>query len=89
MKKRYRAEQIVTILREAERAGTNDSVCRKYAISEQTFYRWKKKYGGLDVTEAKRLKGLEEENSKLKRLVADKELMIQGMQEVLKKRGWI
>ena len=64
-------------------------MCRKHAISEQTFYRWKKKYGGLDVTEAKRLKGLEDENSKLKRLVADKELMIQGMQEVLKKRGWI
>ena len=89
MKKRFRAEQIVLILREAEKAGNNDSVCRKHAISEQTFYRWKKKYGGLDVTEAKRLKGLEEENSKLKRLVADKELMIQGMQELLKKRGWI
>jgi putative transposase len=89
MKKRHSAEQIVGILREAERAGNIEAVCRKHGIAEQTFYRWRKKYGGLDITEARRMKGLELENTKLKRLVADKELMIQGMQEALKKRGWI
>ena len=61
-------------------------IIREYGISEQTYYRWKSKYGGLDVNEARRLKTLEEENSKLKRLVADKELQILGLKEALGKK---
>ena len=87
MKKRHSPEEIVKILREAESTGQTVDTCRKYGISEQTFYRWKKKYGGMDLNEARRLKLLESENQKLKRLVAEQALAIQAMQEVLSKKG--
>lgn len=84
--KRHTAEQIVMKLREAEAgiaAGLSmGQVCQKLGVSEQTFYRWKKKYGGMELDEAKRLKSLEEENRRLKKLVADQALDIQILKEV-------
>ena len=77
-RKRHTAEQIIAKLREAELALAKDQplvdVVRKLEISEQTYYRWRKEYGGLRVEQAKRLKELEKENSRLKRLVADQAL---------------
>ena len=74
-RKRYTAEQIITKLREAEvelaKGQTTPQVCKKLAVSEQTYYRWRKEYGGLRVDQAKRLKQLEQENARLKRVVAD------------------
>ena len=71
MKKRYGEEQIVRILKEAEVGMAVRDVCRKHNVSEQTFYRWKKRYGGMEVSEVKRLKELEGENTELKKIVAD------------------
>ena len=88
MKKRFSEEQIITILREAERPGeTAQEVCRRQGISEQTFYRWRRKYGGLGVNEAVRLRQLERENGRLKKLVAERDLEIEVMKEVLAKNG--
>jgi putative transposase len=74
-RKRFTAEQIINMLREAEvllnRGSTVGEVCRKLGISEQTYYRWRKDYGGMRVDQAKRLKELEKENARLKKLVAD------------------
>jgi putative transposase len=70
-KKRFTAEQIVAILREAEKATTNEEVLRKHGISEQTFYRWKRMYGNLGTLEVQRIKQLESENRKLKQLAGD------------------
>lgn len=84
--KRHTAEQVVMKLREAEAglgAGMSlGQVLQKLGVSEQTYYRWKKKYGGMELSEAKRLKGLEEENRRLKKLVADQALDIQILKEV-------
>jgi putative transposase len=88
MKKRFSEEQISQILREAEAHGNNLDVCRGYGFSEQTFYHWRRKYQGLSVPEFQRLKLLESENAKLKRLVAEQALAIQGLQELLTKKGW-
>jgi putative transposase len=87
MKKRFSEEQIIQILREAEANGTNLDVCRTYGFSEPTFYHWRRKYQGLSVPELQRLKLLESENTKLKRLVAEQALAIQGLQELLTKKG--
>jgi putative transposase len=87
MKKRFNEEQIIQILREADVTGNNLDVCRKYGISEQTFYHWRRRYQGLSVSELQRLKLLESENVKLKRLVAEQALALQHLQEVLKKKG--
>ena len=87
MKKRHSAEQIIRILGEVENSGLKVADgCRLHGISEQTYFRWKKKYGGMDVSEATRLKALEEENSRLKRLVADQALDIQILKEVNSKK---
>jgi putative transposase len=67
---RFTEEQVIGILREQE-AGAKADVCRKYGISSATFYKWKAKYGGLEVSDAKRLKSLEDENAKLKKLLAE------------------
>ncbi len=88
MKKRLSAEAIIGILREAEAGAPLVEVCRKHGISEQTYYRWKKKFGGLDVTEAKRIKDLERENQRLRKLVADYALAQEALTVALKKRGW-
>jgi len=77
--------QIVFAIKQSETGTAIKEVCRKMGISEAPFYNWKKKYGGLGVTELRRLKQLEEENSKLKQIVADLSLDKQMLQEVLKK----
>jgi putative transposase len=68
---RFSEEQIISILREQEAGAKTADVCRKHGISDATFYNWKAKYGGLDVSEAKRLRSLEDENGRLKRLLAE------------------
>ena len=69
MKKRFSDQQIISILREAEAGVSARELCRKHAISDATFYTWRKKYGGMEVPEVKRLKSLEEENARLKKLL--------------------
>lgn len=85
-KKRFTEAQIIAVLKEAEVAKTAREVCRRHNISEQTFYRWKQKYGGMDVSEAKRLKSLEQENARLKRMVADLSLDKQMLEEIVGKK---
>jgi putative transposase len=86
-KSQYNAEQIAFTLRQAETGTPVPEVCRKIGISEQTFYRWKKKYLGMGIAEVRRLKILEEENKKLKQLVADLSLDKQMLQDVLRKKA--
>ena len=85
-KSQYREEQIAYALQQAEHGTSVKEVIRKMGITEQTFYRWKKKYGGLGTTELRRLKQLEEENRQLKRLVADLSLDKAMLQDVLSKK---
>ena len=85
-KSKFTETQIVFALKQAETGTAVAEVCRKLGISEATFYSWKKKYGGLGVTELRRLKQLEDENSKLKQIVADLSLDKQMLQDVLKKK---
>jgi putative transposase len=86
MKKRHSIEQIIRILKQVEGGAGLAEVSREHNISEQTYYRWKRKYGGMEQSEARRLKDLEEENSRLKRLVADQALDIQILKEVNSKK---
>ena len=83
---RFSEEQIIGILREQEAGAATADVCRKHGISTATFYKWKAKYGGLDVSEARRLKVLEDENAKLKRLLADSMLDASALRELLAKK---
>ena len=85
-KSKYSAEQVAFALRQAESGTPVSEICRKMSISEQTFYRWKKKYVGMGVAEVRRLRVLEEENRKLKQLVADLSLDKQMLQDVLRKK---
>ena len=86
MKRRYDEGQIVRILSEAAK-GSVAAVCRKYGVSDATYYNWKKKYEGMTATELRKLRVLEEENRKLKRIVADKELDIDALKALLEKYG--
>ena len=84
-KSRFTEEQIIGILREQESGGKTAEVCRRHGVSEQTFYRWKSKFGGLEVNEAKRLRQLEDENRRLKHVVADLTLDVRMLKDVLSK----
>ena len=86
MKKRYTEQQIAFALRQAEAGTPVAEIVRKMGISEQTFYRWKKRFGGMGVPEIRRLKQLEDENRRLKQLVADLTLDKQMLQEALSKK---
>jgi putative transposase len=83
--KRFTPEQIIRIIKESEMGVKNVDICRKYGISEQTFYNWKSKYGGMEVSDAMRLKVLEDENRKLKGLVADLSLDNKILKDLLGK----
>lgn len=83
---RFSEEQIVKILKSAEAGVPVDELLRKHGVSRATFYNWRKKYGGLEVDDAKRLKGLEDENRRLKRMVADLSLDKQMLQDVLSRK---
>ena len=85
-KSRFTDEQIIRILNGHEAGRKADEICREHGISEATFYRWKAKYGGMTLSDAKRLKGLEDENRRLKRLVADQALDIQALKGALAKK---
>ncbi len=85
MKKRYSDEQIVSILRETEAGAKVGETCRKHGVSEATYYSWKQKYAGMGVSDVKRLKALEDENRRLKTMVADQALDIQALKALLSK----
>ena len=84
--KRFTEEQIIGILKEADSGIPIPDLMRKHGICEGTYYRWKAKYGGLDVSDARRLKALEDENRRLKRIVADQMLDIQMLKDVASKK---
>lgn len=86
MKKRHTEEQIIRILREAEAGIQIRELCRRHNITEQTFFRWRNKFGGMEVSDAHRLKTLESENARLKRLVAEQLLVIDGLKEFSAKK---
>jgi len=83
MKKRFTEEQIIGILKEAEAGMKVAELCRKYGISDATYYNWKAKFGGLTISEAQRLKALEAENAKLKRLLAESMLDNAALKDVV------
>jgi putative transposase len=83
---RYTEEQIISILKEQERGATVAELCRKHGMSDATFYKWKSRYGGLEVSEAKRLRVMEEENIKLKRLLAEAMLDNAALKDLLGKK---
>jgi putative transposase len=85
MKRRFTEEQIIGILKEAEAGVKVKDLCRQHNVTEQTYYRWKSKYGGMSVSEIRRLKKLESENQRLKKLVAEKELHIDALKDIVKK----
>ena len=86
MKKRYSEEQIVKAIKQHEAGAKVDDICRELGISNGTFYNWRSKYAGLEVNEAKRLRELESENAKLKKLLTDKLLEVEAMKDVLSKK---
>ncbi|MEW6118446.1 MAG: transposase, partial [Nitrospirota bacterium] len=82
-KKRFSEEQIIAVLKEAEAGAKVLDLCRKHGISDATFYNWKAKYAGMTVADVRRLRELESENSKLKRIVADQQLDISALKDLL------
>ena len=86
MAKRFKEEEIVKILREAEELGNIRDVIRKYNVSEQSFYRWRNKFGGMQTSEVRRLKELERENGELKKMVAEQALDIRMLKDVNAKK---
>ena len=87
-KSHFSEEQIVRILQKVENGMSIRTICKEQNISEQTYYRWRSKYGGMEVADVKRLRQLEAENAKLKRLLADKVLEVDAMQDVIRKNAW-
>ena len=88
-KSKFTESQIAFVLNQAETGVNVEEICRKTGISEATFYNWKKKYGGLGIPELRKLRQLEDENMKLKQIVADLSLDKQMLQDVLKKKFWL
>jgi putative transposase len=85
-KNRYKEEQIIAVLKEVDAGAKVQDVVRRLGVSEQTYYRWKAKYGGMEVSDAKKLKSLEDENRRLKTMVADQALDIQMLKAVVAKK---
>ena len=85
---RFSEEQIIGVLKEAEAGAKVGELCRRHGISEATFYAWRSKYGGLEVSELRRLRQLEEENRRLKGSVADQALDLRALKDVLAKNGY-
>ena len=84
-RKRFTEEQIIGILKEHQAGAAVRDLCRRHGVSEQSFYRWKSKYGGMEVSEARKLKALEEENRQLKKLLAESMLDVATLREMLGK----
>ena len=84
-KSRFSEHQIIAVLREQEAGSTTVDVCRRHGVSEQTFYRWKAKYGGMGASDATKLKSLEDENRRLKKLLAEAMLDVAALKDVLGK----
>ena len=85
-RKRFTEEQILAVLKQAEAGRQVGEICREFGVSDATFYNWRKKYSGLELEDLKRLKQLEDENRRLKKLVADQALDIQALRDVVKKK---
>ena len=85
VRKRYTEEQIIAVLREGEAGAKVTDLCRKYGMSDATYYNWKARYAGLSVSELKRLKALEEENRRLKQIVGEQALDIRALKDLLSK----
>jgi putative transposase len=85
-KSRYKEEQIIAVLKEVDAGAKLQDVIRRLGVSEQTYYRWKAKYGGMEVSDAKKLRALEDENRRLKQMVADQALDIQALKAVVSKK---
>ena len=87
-KSRFTESQIVAILKEADAGRKVDDVCRQHGISSATYYNWKSKYGGMEASDVKKLKELQEENDKLKKMYADLSLENHAFKELFEKKGW-
>ncbi len=85
---RFNEEQIIGVLKEAETGAKVSELCRRHGISDATFYTWRSKYGGLEVSEMRRLRQLEEENRRFKSIVADQALDLRALKDVLAKNGY-
>lgn len=85
-RKRFKEEQIIRILKEGQSSGDIRQTCRKHNLTEQTFYRWRNKYEGMDVADARRLRMLEQENARLKKMVAEQALDIAALKEINSKK---
>ena len=85
-KSRYKEEQIIAVLKEVDAGAKVQDVVRRLGITEQTYYRWKAKFGGMEVSDAKKLKALEDENRRLKQMVADQALDLQALKAVVAKK---
>ena len=85
-RKRYSEEQIVRVLEEASSGTPVTAVCRKYNISNPTFYEWKKKYGGMSASDVRELRAVKEENQRLKRLLAERDLEVDALKDVIEKK---
>lgn len=87
-KSRYTESQIIGVLKEVDAGRKVEEVCRQHGISSATYYNWKSKYGGMEASDVKRLKELEEENAKLKKMFADVSLENNAIKELVEKKGW-
>jgi putative transposase len=85
VRKRYTEEQIIAVLREGEAGAKVNDLCRKYGMSDATYYNWKARYAGLTISELKRLKALEEENRRLKQIIGEQALDIRALKDLLSK----